>query len=109
MILRRRMTRSKEPFNVPERTFFTMGDITVFCSVVLVFEKLSNEMPEEDNTERRLPSRGMWPAGLSLSLSLSLSFSFSSSFLVSKLAILPKLLSLLPKRVGRSLKNEDKS
>lgn len=65
----------------PERTFFTMGDTTVFCSVVLEFEMLSNETPDDENTERRLPSRGMWPIGLSLSLSLSLSF--SSSLLVS--------------------------
>ena len=56
-----------------------MGDTTVFCSVVLEFEILSKETPDDENTERRLPSRGMWPAGLSLSLSLS----FSSSLLVS--------------------------
>lgn len=58
-----------------------MGDTTVLCSVVLEFEMLSKETPDDEKTERRLPSRGMWPVGLSLSLSLSLSF--SSSLLVS--------------------------
>lgn len=69
----------EESSDLPERTLFTMGDTTVFCNVVLEFEILSNETPDDEKTERRLPSRGMWPIGLSLSLSLS----FSSSLLVS--------------------------